>query len=99
MQRCSLSTNRQGRFASGREGFDPGSTYTVNLTATDSAGFGAIIIVSIEVTETTHHRYDLNRNGHIERNEVIAAVSDYFDGEINKDKVIEVIKLYFSVPG
>ena len=28
-----------------------GTTYTVNLTATDSAGFGAIVIVMIEVTE------------------------------------------------
>ena len=74
-------------------------TYTVNLTATDSAGFGAITIVMIEVTETTHHRYDFNKNGAIERDEVIGAVADYFKGTIDKNEVIEVIKLYFSYSG
>ena len=38
-----------------------GQTYTVNLTATDSTGTGAIIIVVIEVAEPTTHRYDLDR--------------------------------------
>ena len=73
-----------------------GQTLTLNLTATDSAGFGAIIIVAIEVVEAMHHRYDANRNGNIERDEVIAAVKDYFDGDISKDEVIDLIKLYFS---
>ena len=73
-----------------------GQTLTLNLTATDSAGFGAIIIVAIEVVEAMHHRYDANRNGNIERDEVIAAVKDYFDGDISKDEVIELIKLYFA---
>ena len=75
-----------------------GRTYTMNLTATDSAGFGAIIIVEIEVAEAAHHRYDGNRNGMIERSEVIAAVQDYFDGDISKDDLIELIKLYFTGP-
>ncbi len=73
-----------------------GRTYTVNLTATDSAGFGAIIIVAIEVVEATHHPYDANRNGVIERDEVIAAVADYFNGDITKGEVIELVKLYFA---
>ena len=73
-----------------------GNTYTVNLTATDSAGFGAIIIVTIEVAEASLHRYDLDGNGTIEREEVIAAIGDYFAGLIQKDGVIEVVKLYFS---
>ena len=73
-----------------------GQTLTLNLTATDSAGFGAIIIVTIEVVEAMHHRYDANRNGNIERDEVIAAVKDYFDGDISKDEVIELVKLYFA---
>ena len=76
-----------------------GRTYIVNLTATDSAGFGAIIIVIIDVVEATHHHYDLNRNGKIDRDEVIAAVKDYFDGAMTKDEVIELIKLYFAGPG
>ena len=74
-------------------------TYTVNLTATDSAGFGAIIIVMIEVAEATHHPYDLNRNGVIDRDEVIKAVGDYFAGEITKGDVIELIRQYFAEPG
>ena len=73
-----------------------GNTYTVNLTATDSAGIGAIIIVDIEVIEPTLSPYDLNDNGVIERDEVIEAVADYFAGEIEKDEVIELIKLYFQ---
>ena len=73
-----------------------GETYTVNLTATDSSGTGAIIIVVINVTEATHHQYDLDRSGTIERDEVVAAAKDYFDGLITKDEVIELIKLYFS---
>ena len=81
-----------------REGVDlvVGNTYSVNLTATDSAGFGAIIIVTIEVAEASLHRYDLNGSGTIQRAEVIAAVGDYFAGRIAKDEVIEVVKLYFS---
>ncbi len=73
-----------------------GQTYTVNLTATDSSGTGAIIIVDIVVAEAPYHRYDLNRNGSIEKNEVLAAVSDYFAGVIEKPLVLEVVSLYFA---
>ena len=73
-----------------------GTTYTVNLTATDSAGFGAIVIVMIEVTEASFSPYDLNGNDAIERDEVIMAIRDYFDGDITKGDVIELIKLYFA---
>ena len=76
--------------------YDTGQSYTVNLTATDSAGFGAIIIVMIEVTEATLSPYDLNGSGGIDREEVIAAIGDYFDALITKDEVIAVIKLYFG---
>ncbi len=73
-----------------------GRTYTVNLTATDSAGFGAIIIVAIEVAEAMHHRYDLNRNGTIEKDEVLEAVADYFAGRIEKDEVLALVTRYFA---
>ena len=76
-----------------------GRTYAVNLTATDSAGFGAIITVTIEVSEASFSRYDLNGNNKIERDEVIRAVSDYFKALIEKDEVIELIKLYFQGDG
>ena len=73
-----------------------GQTYTVNLTATDSSGTGAIIIVDIEVAEAPYHRYDLNKNGSIEKDEVLAAVADYFAARIEKPLVLEVVSLYFA---
>ena len=76
-----------------------GESYTVNLTATDSAGFGAIIAIVIEVGEATHHRYDADRNGVIDRDEVIAAIRDYFNGDITKEEMIDLIKLYFAGAG
>ena len=42
-----------------------GHTYTVNLTATDSSGTGAIIIVDIEVPEPDTHPYDLKWKRHV----------------------------------
>ena len=80
-------------------GLTIGRTYTVNLTATDSAGFGTIIIVMIEATEASFSHYDRNGNDRIERDEIIMAVADYFRGAIEKDAVIEVIKLYFAASG
>ena len=84
-----------------KDGMTPamGNSYTVNLTATDSAGVGAIIIVVINVTEASHHRFDLDQDGNIERVEVVAAVKDYFDGLISKDDVIELVKMYFAESG
>ena len=41
-------------------------------------------------------KYDLNRNGTIERDEVIAAINDYMDGLITRDDVLIVITFYFS---
>ena len=76
-----------------------GRTYTVNLTATGSAGFGAIIIVMIEVTKASFSPYDSNGNDRIDREEVLSAVSDYFKGLLDKDEVIELIKLYFQGGG
>lgn len=83
---------REGATLDGRIG----QSYTVNLTATDSAGFGAIISVVIEVAEATHNRYDVNGNGVIDRSEVVDAIRDYFTGDITKGDVIELIKLYFA---
>ena len=73
-----------------------GQTYTVNLTATDSTGTGAIIIVDIEVAEPDTHPYDLNGNGTFEKDEVIKAVSDYFAGLIEKAEVLEIVSRYFA---
>ena len=73
-----------------------GRTYTVNLTATDSSGTGAIIIVAIEVTEGRRDPYDLNGNGSIEKEEVIKAIADYFANIIGKEEVVAVLARYFA---
>ena len=53
----------------------------------------------IEATEASFSHYDRNGNDRIERDEIIMAVADYFRGAIEKDAVIEVIKLYFAASG
>ena len=73
-----------------------GQTYTVNVTATDESGTGALIIVAIEVVEPTTHPYDLDGNGSFEKNEVIRAVADYFAGHLEKEDVLEIIAAYFA---
>ena len=73
-----------------------GQTYTVNLTATDSTGTGAIIIVVIAVAEGVGDPYDLNRNGIIEKDEVLRAIADYFAGLIEKDAVLALVARYFA---
>ena len=73
-----------------------GQTYTVTLTATDSTGLGGLISVTIQVAEPSFHRYDLNRNGVIERNEVLTAIRDYFREDIDRPLVFEVIRLYLE---
>ena len=71
-------------------------TYTVNVTATDTSGTGALITVAIEVMDIDHGPYDLDGNEQIERGEVMAAISDYFKSVIGKDEVIQLIRLYFA---
>ena len=56
-------------------------------------GTGALIIVAIEVTDINHGPYDLDYNERIVRAEVMAAISDYFNGLIDKDDVIRHIRL------
>ena len=41
-------------------------------------------------------KYDANDNEVIDREEAVAAVSDYFRGLITKEETIEVIRLYFT---
>ena len=41
-------------------------------------------------------RYDTDENGVIDRDEVVAAIIDYFDDRITRDETIAVIRLYFS---
>ena len=72
------------------------NTYTVNITATDTSGTGALITVTIELTDIDHGPYDLDDNERIVRGEVMVAISDYFKSLIGKDEVIRLIRLYFA---
>ena len=76
------------------------SSYTVTVTATDTAGANDTITVTITVNTSTlgplGDRYDANGNGSIERDEIIAAIRDYFNNLITRDDVIAVIRLYFT---
>ena len=76
------------------------SSYTVTVTATDTAGANDTITVTITVNTSTlgplGDRYDANGNGSIERDEIIAAIRDYFNNLITRDDVIAVTRLYFT---
>ena len=54
------------------------------MRATDSAGMEAYIDVVIEIEP---HRYDLNRNGVIEKSELREAIIHYIGGDIDKAPV------------
>ena len=41
-------------------------------------------------------RYDENNNEVIELEEVLAAIADYFEDRISLNRVLEIVKLYFS---
>ena len=73
-------------------------TYTVVVTATDPSGASATITVTIMVTGLLK-QYDSDGNGAISKNEAIAAVRDYFSGNLTKEQTIAVIRLYFVSGG
>ena len=50
----------------------------------------------IEVAEGVGDPYDLNRNGSIEKDEVLEAVADYFADLIEKDEVLALVARYFA---
>ena len=73
-------------------------TYTVVVTATDPSGADDTITVTITVTGLLT-QYDSDGNGAISKNEAIAAVRDYFSGNLTKEQTIAVIRLYFVSGG
>ena len=76
--------------------FGEGTTRYYRVSAINSAGEGSP--ATVVVTEDLVARYDTNKNGTIEKNEVIAAINDYLFGEgdeaISKSDVIKLINLY-----
>ena len=75
-------------------------SYTLWVTATDSSGAASTVTVVIQVSDVELTgiglKYDANNNEVIDREEAVAAVSDYFRGLITKEETIGVIRLYFT---
>ena len=93
-----------GQIRVGQEvSLEEGDTYDVTLRASVARVGGSTITVEIEVSirvtepEPPAIRYDFNRNGTIEKDEVLAAVSDYFAGLIEKNDVLALVARYFAV--
>ena len=91
--------------ADGEVSLNVGSnTITVEVTAEDNstARVYTVTVTRAELSEqgTLKQRmmelYDANDDGVINKEEAIAAVRDYFNGELTKEEAIAVILLYFS---
>ena len=80
--------------------FETRTSYEVEVTATDGSGASAMITVTITVTdraiEGAASDYDADNNGTIESAEVLAAVGDYFDGDLTVQEVLAVVAVYFE---
>ena len=74
--------------------------FTLFVTATDPSGLASTVKVVVLVEdvrlEGVGDRYDANSNEVIDQEEVVAAVSDYYNGLITKDETIETIRLYLE---
>ena len=77
------------------------NVYEVDVTATDSLGASATVAVAIAVTNVglgspSGDAYDADGNEAVDRDEILAAVVDYFADRITKEEAIAVIRLYFA---
>ena len=85
-QSTRLMRRRPGRFI---------GEVTVDVAAgvaRDASGSGNIAAVQLSLGIT----YDDDGDGAISRNEVLAAITDYFADRITRDEVLGVITLYFA---
>ena len=84
---------------------DTNNIYMVTLKADDGTDM-ATQDVTVRVTDVDEQgqsdslleRYDTNDNGRIDKDEVLTAISDYFNqvGGLTKPEVLEIIRLYFN---
>ena len=75
--------------------FESGVTeYSVEVAATDLSLAGTTIEVAIAVTDVSLG--EIGDSYDADRDEVILAIQDYLDGQITRDEVIAVIRLYLG---
>ena len=65
-------------------------TIRIRIVSEDGLAFHTYMIADLGA------KYDVNKNGLIDRDEAIAAIVDYFKDVINRQEAIGVIRLYFS---
>ena len=74
--------------------------YQVTVTAEDSSGASATVAVTITVANVDvpgiANDYDTDDNEQIDRDEVIAALADYFSGAITQEEALEIVRRYFA---
>ena len=76
------------------------NVYEVTVTAADSSGASATVVVTITVRNVElpdmARDYDADKNEVIDHAEALAAVADYFSGAITQDEAVAVVQLYFA---
>ena len=80
--------------------YETRTSYTLTAGVKDRRGRSDAIEVPVTVTNVglsgMAGQYDRDDSGAIDRDEVIAAVVDYFNGVISKGEAIEVVQVYFA---
>ena len=56
----------------------------------------AVLYGKVDAEAPPEVRYDVNFNGYVERDELIAAVADYFGDRLSIENMVELISLYLS---
>ena len=80
--------------------YETRTSYTLTARVADRRGRSDALEVTVTVTNVglsgMAGQYDRDDSGAIDRDEVIAAVVDYFNGVISKEEAIEVVRVYFA---
>ncbi len=76
--------------------FETQSSYTVTVTATDGTDSSSVEVTINIGNVGLASPYDADDNGEISKAEAVNAVQDYFDDEISREAVLEVIRIYFG---
>ena len=80
--------------------YETRTSYTVIARVEDPRGRSDAITVTVAVTNVglsgIAGQYDRDDNETIDRDEVLAAVADYFRGAIDREETLAIIRLYFA---